>query len=113
MVVMPLTYGGQNRLANDINAILAKIRRGCAMARQESQNNPATNMMVDLPEGIDFEINALWSHQNASYQRTTTTTNAGNNLETESTLDAGTTSDSETTAGSESGSSSSSAGERD
>jgi hypothetical protein len=90
MIVMPLSHSGQYRLANDINTILSKIRRGCAMARQDSQNNPATNMMVDLPEGIDFEITAIYSHQNAGYARQTTTTNSGNTNESEANTESGT-----------------------
>lgn len=81
MLVMPLSHNSQNRLANDINTILSKIRRGCALARQESQLNPAVNMMVDLPEGIDFEINAIWSYQNQSYGRQITTDNSLSSVE--------------------------------
>jgi len=108
MIVMPLSHSGQNRLANDINTILSKIRRGCAMARQDSQNNPATNMMVDLPEGIDFEITAIYSHQNAGFSRQTTTTNSGNTNESEANAESGT----ETGADIESGTESNSATDR-
>jgi len=101
MIVMPLSHSSQNRLANDINTILSKIRRGCAMARQDSQNNPATNMMVDLPEGIDFEITAIYSHQNAGYSRLTTTTNSGNTNETEANTESGTETGTDTERGTE------------
>ena len=101
MIVMPLSHSGQNRLANDINTILSKIRRGCAMARQDSQNNPATNMMVDLPEGIDFEITAIYSHQNAGYARQTTTTNSGNTNESEANTESGTETGADTERGTE------------
>lgn len=106
MIVMPLSHSGQNRLANDINTILSKIRRGCAMARQDSQNNPATNMMVDLPEGIDFEITAIYSHQNAGYARQTTTTNSGNTNESEANTESGTETGADIESGTESSSSS-------
>lgn len=101
MIVMPLY-----RLANDINTILSKIRRGCAMARQDSQNNPATNMMVDLPEGIDFEITAISSHQNAGYARQITTTNSGNTNESEANNESGTETGADIESGTESSSSS-------
>jgi len=107
MVVMPLTYGDQNRLANDINTILSKIRRGCAMARQDSQSNPATNMMVDLPEGIDFEINAILSYQANEFSRIISTSNTGTQSQGES--QAGSEFDSETLIASGSSSESSSA----
>jgi len=104
MIVMPLSHSGQNRLASDINTILSKIRRGCAMARQDSQNNPATNMMVDLPEGIDFEITAIYSHQNAGYSRLTTTTNSGNTNESEANTESGTETGTDAERGTESNS---------
>lgn len=84
MLVMPLSYANQNRLANDVNTILSKIRRGCALARQDSQNNPPTNMMVDLPEGIDFEIVAISSYQNSTFQREVAESTSTNNASIES-----------------------------
>ena len=90
MLVMPLSHNSQNRLANDINTILSKIRRGCALAWQDSQANPATNMMVDLPEGIDFEITAIWSHQASAFSRQVTITNSGINSESETLSESGT-----------------------
>lgn len=74
MLIMP-----QSRLASDLDTILGKIRRGCALARADSQNNPPLNMMVDLPEGIDFEITVIRTHQSAAFQRLTTISAAENN----------------------------------
>ena len=39
-----------------IRETLAEVRKGIATARQKNQTNPATGLMADLPEFVDFEI---------------------------------------------------------
>lgn len=54
-----------------IQETLAELRKGIASARQKNQNNPATGLMADLPEFIDFEIQVITDHQSSSFARTT------------------------------------------
>ncbi|NBR23728.1 MAG: hypothetical protein EBU08_08150 [Micrococcales bacterium] len=55
--------------ASVIENILFKVRRGIALSRNASQANPATGVMVDLPEKIDFEMTLLKTHQSAAFPR--------------------------------------------
>ena len=60
-----------------IRETLAEVRKGIATARQKNQTNPATGLMADLPEFVDFEIVVVTEHQSASLTR------ASSNGETE------------------------------
>jgi hypothetical protein len=75
-LVVPLSSS-----ANVISNILFKVRRGIALSRNASQANPATGVMVDLPEKIDFEMTLLKTHQSLTFQRIT------NTIEQDSSLD--------------------------
>ena len=52
-----------------IRETLAEVRKGIATARQKNQTNPATGLMADLPEFVDFEIVVVTEHQSSSFVR--------------------------------------------
>jgi len=61
-----------------IREALAELRKGIASARQKNQANPATGLMADLPEFVDFEIQVITDHQSSSFLRTAS--DSGNNF---------------------------------
>lgn len=65
--------------ASVIENILFKVRRGIAMSRNATQTDPATGVMVDLPEKIDFEMTLLKVHQ--GLERKTDTLSSDNSTE--------------------------------
>jgi len=53
----------QNQLARNIDTILSQIRKGCARARVANQGDPTLGIMVDLPDGVEFEITVIREYQ--------------------------------------------------
>lgn len=72
--------------ASVIENILFKVRRGIAMSRNATQANPATGVMVDLPEKIDFEMTLLKTHQSSSFERVVSTSSSETSGDSTSTL---------------------------
>ena len=53
----------QTQLARNIDTILSQIRKGCARARIANQGDPTLGIMVDLPDGVEFEITVIREYQ--------------------------------------------------
>lgn len=53
----------QTQLARNIDTILSQIRKGCARARVANQGDPTLGIMVDLPDGVEFEITVIREYQ--------------------------------------------------
>lgn len=68
-----------------IRDTLREVRRGIATARSANQSNPATGLMADLPEFVEFEIQVITGHQilsrNSSDSDSGTTTDSDTNTE--------------------------------
>ena len=69
-----------------IRDTLREVRRGIATARSANQSNPATGLMADLPEFVEFEIQVITGHQilsrDSSDSDSGTTTDSDTNTET-------------------------------
>lgn len=78
--------------ASVIENILFKVRRGIALSRNATQENPATGVMVDLPEKIDFEMTILKSHQSLDRITGTTSLDYGSDLTTGESVESSVTS---------------------
>lgn len=78
--------------ASVIENILFKVRRGIALSRNATQANPATGVMVDLPEKVDFEMTVLKSHQALSRITDTTSLDSGLDLKTGGSVESSVTS---------------------